>query len=243
MTSADSVEGKIGRALDLSGVNDYVGVSMNHPETNYTYGLWIKTNVMNQGISRVASPLSPTSGAHDRNLAIDGSGNVRHRLWNCSEIITTSGINVADNNWHLITVVVESGTGQKIYVNGVERASGICDHSDFNWEVGLIIGGDAFLQTNTYFNGLIDEVRISNIARSPAWIQASFHSGQGTLLTYGVEEYKATLTFSISDNTIGFGIMPVNAVRYATGDTLGSATEPGANLPVNLIASTNSPNG
>ena len=39
-----------------------------------------------------------------------------------------------------------------------------------------------------YFNGLIDEVRISDTARSPAWIKASYNSENDTLLTYGAME-------------------------------------------------------
>jgi len=38
------------------------------------------------------------------------------------------------------------------------------------------------------FEGAIDEVRISNISRSPAWIKASYNSGNDSLLSYGTEE-------------------------------------------------------
>jgi len=36
---------------------------------------------------------------------------------------------------------------------------------------------------NDPYDGLIDEVRISDVARSPAWIKASYHSGNDSLLT------------------------------------------------------------
>ncbi len=49
-----------------------------------------------------------------------------------------------------------------------------------------------------------------------------------------------TLTFSISDNTIGFGSLSDSAARYATGDTLGSASEVGAH---DMSASTNATSG
>ena len=52
-----------------------------------------------------------------------------------------------------------------------------------------------------------------------------------------------SLTFSISDITIGFGTWSGTEIRYATGDTNGSTTEPGAGLPTQLTASTNAPNG
>jgi len=49
-----------------------------------------------------------------------------------------------------------------------------------------------------YFNGLLDEVRISSVARSSAWIKASYNSGNNSLVSYGAEEGM--------DNAIFFGI-------------------------------------
>jgi hypothetical protein len=49
-----------------------------------------------------------------------------------------------------------------------------------------------------------------------------------------------SLTFSISDNTIGFGTLSAGAAAYATGDTNGSASEVGAH---DLVVGTNAANG
>jgi len=49
-----------------------------------------------------------------------------------------------------------------------------------------------------------------------------------------------SLTFSISDTTIGFGTLSASAARFATGDTVGSTTEAEAH---NLIVGTNAANG
>lgn len=49
-----------------------------------------------------------------------------------------------------------------------------------------------------------------------------------------------SLTFSISDNTIGFGTLSASGPRFATGDTNGNATEIEAH---NLVVGTNAANG
>lgn len=49
-----------------------------------------------------------------------------------------------------------------------------------------------------------------------------------------------TLTFSISDNTVGFGPLSSGAARYATGDTIGSSTEVETH---NMIVNTNAAAG
>ena len=52
-----------------------------------------------------------------------------------------------------------------------------------------------------------------------------------------------TLTFSISDNSIGFGAITSAAVRYVTGDLLGSATEAANGSPSTVSVSTNGTGG
>jgi len=49
-----------------------------------------------------------------------------------------------------------------------------------------------------------------------------------------------SLTFTISDNSIGFGTLSSTAARYATGDTIGSSSETEAH---NLVVGTNASNG
>lgn len=69
-------------------------------------------------------------------------------------------------------------------------------------------------------------------------------STQVTILTDDTVAATATvttsLTFSISDTTIGFGTLTATGPRFATGDTLGSGTEVEAH---NIIAGTNAGSG
>ncbi len=52
-----------------------------------------------------------------------------------------------------------------------------------------------------------------------------------------------TLTFSITDNSIGFGNLIPTVVRFATSDGLGSDSEPINNEPVSISTSTNADDG
>ncbi len=51
--------------------------------------------------------------------------------------------------------------------------------------VGAVYNGTSYIY---FFNGLIDEIRVSNVARSAAWIKASYNSGNNSLVSYGSEE-------------------------------------------------------
>lgn len=68
------------------------------------------------------------------------------------------------------------------------------------------------------------------------------HVGDGSAYTTKVcaTATAAALSFSVSANTIGFGALSSSSARYATGDSLGSATETEAHT---ISAATSAPNG
>jgi hypothetical protein len=70
------------------------------------------------------------------------------------------------------------------------------------------------------------------------------HVGDGTAYTTKIcataSGGSGTLTFSISDNSIGFGTLVSSGPRYATGDTVGSASE---TVSHTITASTNASSG
>jgi hypothetical protein len=59
---------------------------------------------------------------------------------------------------------------------------------EFEETIQKVEEGENISPENEYFNGLIDEVRISSVARSSAWIKASYYSGNNSLVSYGSEE-------------------------------------------------------
>nr|NQU93946.1 VCBS repeat-containing protein [Bacteroidota bacterium] len=237
-----------GTTLEFDGNDDYVQISINSPETNYTYELFFKTTDQNAKISSVRHPT--LGGATDRNLYLE-NGNIFHRLWQ-EEIIGSSGQNYADDTWHHVAVVVESGVGQRIYVDGEQVAAGTKDQSDFDWDTSLDIGYD-----DTYFDGKIDEVRLWNIVKSEIQIRENmylglakfetgligywqFNNGNGTVLTdFTYDGHDGTLmNMDNSDwieSTIPFGPGEADSQTEASGNVVFAGT--------NLSMSFNSQNG
>jgi hypothetical protein len=107
--------------------------------------------------------------------------------------IETSGVNVADGQWHHVAIVRVASSGQvRIYVDGTQRASGNLQAGDISYSGShsgyingpcnenkdpyLVLGAekhdyfwcaenDATKAKNNAYNGLLDDLRISNIAR------------------------------------------------------------------------------
>jgi hypothetical protein len=99
---------------------------------------------------------------------------------------TTSQLVATDasetGTWYDNTVTAD-GTTYKTYMNGV------IDKSD-NINLNVVSANNLILGkkqnvNDLYFNGIEDETRISNIARSASWIKATYYSNWNTLLTYG----------------------------------------------------------
>ncbi|NCQ87103.1 MAG: LamG domain-containing protein [Microcystis aeruginosa W13-18] len=157
------------RALYFDGVNDYIQINLNEPETEVTHELWFKTTSLNGGLFSVVSGNLGSTGL-DRGIYLS-NGNIVARIWN-DETISSSGLNLADGKWHHIAHVFGASVGgQQIYVDGQLVATGSKSISDFNWQDKIAIG----YSFSGYFKGEIDEVRVWNVAKTQAQIQTYYN--------------------------------------------------------------------
>ena len=159
--------GKYGSALSFDGGDDYVNVSSaNLGLTNkFTFSVWTKI------------PSSETDG---HIIVIDSAGLIRVRLlaqqtiiWQivANSNVISIGSEINNNSWHYIAGTYD-GSVQKIYVDGIEKDS---DTNSGNIGSGGTNIGAA--SNGGYLNGLIDEVRIYNYARSQSQIQQDYNEG------------------------------------------------------------------
>ncbi|MFZ4858387.1 MAG: LamG-like jellyroll fold domain-containing protein [Desulfuromonadaceae bacterium] len=154
-------------AGNFDGVSSYLDVVANLPEYNFTIEAWAKTAT--QG-----GVFSVTGGGHDRHMYVDSGGFACFRVYsvyNANGWCTTTKVN--DNFWHHWALVVQTGVGQKVYIDGQLAGENSYDHSDFNWQTNLNIG---YSGDGGYFNGLIDDVTIYNRPLSAAEIVDYFNT-------------------------------------------------------------------
>jgi hypothetical protein len=194
-----------GEALAFDGRNDYVSVLMDVSETEYAAALWFKTTNGDCGLMAVVdSDLG--NGGHDRHIYLTG-GNIKIRLWDTEEIETT-GLNLANGLWHHVVYTYGATIGgQKVYVDGVLGASGTKSASDFDWQRHVNIGfsNDA---ANTYFEGVLDDVRIYDKILTQAEVQqtmrgdllAAWNASPKNNAIVDVDRAKQPLTWSRGDN-------------------------------------------
>jgi hypothetical protein len=111
-----------------------------------------------------------------------------------------SGYVLSTNTWYHLAVTL-SGSVVKFYVNGTLTAT-----KSFSGAVNTQLVYAHIGQLNNphyYWNGTIDEVRLSASVRSGAWISASYYSEDNKLITIGSEEISPyLLTLQITPTSI-----------------------------------------
>ncbi|MFX0151342.1 MAG: DUF2341 domain-containing protein, partial [Candidatus Hodarchaeota archaeon] len=183
MTSNNQIDGKMGGSLDFDGVDDYIycsnDISLNMGSGDFTFGMWFK-------ISTVTDP-TPLGGK-----GISGGGGKRYTIsmgpnTECSpgqikgeidddttkEYLKTSA-RYDDSKWYYV-VLVRDGTNLRLYLNGTQIAvEPIGTYGNIDMDSPFYIARIEPLVER--LNGQIDEVRISNVARTPGWISTEFEN-------------------------------------------------------------------
>lgn len=205
MVSGDQVSGKVNGALDFDATDDAVDMgsaSTLDDMSQLTVSAWIYPRTLGEtSNARIAQKATATSGT---SLANDGwvfhvtnsvsNGLKFTSLFNSShlEVISTANA-ITPNAWQLVTVTWDgslTASNVKIYVNGTEVSY------DFRGDGAGARASDAaqnlFVGNNSAgsasFDGVIDEMRVANSARSADWIKAEYISGNNAMNSYRSEE-------------------------------------------------------
>ncbi|MBE3136010.1 MAG: DUF2341 domain-containing protein, partial [Thermoplasmata archaeon] len=168
------VLGRIDGADSFDGSNDHLTLPQVYSsQTQFTLEAWIYPQIGARYF------LSQWSNYHGVFLQVGYTPD--HIEWYIDG--TSGGISgITLNTWYHI-VLTYNGTTAKIYKNAGMPNSKICNAPTWPAE-GLLIGDRS--AGNRQFHGLIDEVRLSNIARSSGWITTEYNNQNNPLSFYSI---------------------------------------------------------
>jgi hypothetical protein len=159
--------GMVDGALQLDGIDDYVSTPfvLNAADGKFSVFAWIKGGAPGQAV------LSQIGGVNwlcvdtlEGNLMTELKGSGRRAAELLSQTITT------DDNWHRIGLVWD-GSNRMLCVDGIVVAKDTQAQFVDSFG-GLYIGAGKNLEPGGFFSGLIDDVRIYNVALSAEQIEA-----------------------------------------------------------------------
>ncbi|MDD5522885.1 MAG: DUF2341 domain-containing protein [Kiritimatiellae bacterium] len=202
-TYTTNAGGAIGMGQGFNGSNAYVGVGNIRVASDISVEAWAySTNVNQNGIILGKNPVSS-----QWQLFTEG-GSLKWRA-------TLGDVTLAapsGSNWHYVAGV-QSISDASLYVDGELGASGT---------IGVIADGAGYVDigrynSGYYFNGALDEIRLSSVMRSSNWLWASFMNQASNSVFAG---FGTPITISSS---VATNITTTSAVLNATFTVLGSS--------------------
>ena len=240
MTFSDLVDGKIGKAIDFDGTDDYLNcgsdsslddISTITVEATFKAGGWGEGNA-----GRVA--VKAVDNGYGWNIYVQGVGMNRvglQRGWSTTDgVWYTPTDSITLDDWYYVAYQYDRSYSPSdkpiLYLNTVSQTvttiTTPVGSIESDAAQNMLIGSRS--APDREFDGIIDEVRISDIYRSEAWIKASYHSSWNTLFTYGAEELRPIFLFY---GTVLVGGSPaarsVCLYRRSTGELMGITTSSG----------------
>lgn len=171
-TSITYISGKVNNAGSYNGTTSksIIGNPANLRLSTGTISCWVKTSGAGSSYRCVFGKINAYAMYLNNNvLVLYDWGGAAER---------STGINLADNLWHHLVLVFDTGTNQdKVYVDGALILT--TTMTEVNQTDNVCIGSNNSVQN---FNGIIDEASIYNIKLTQTEIDLIYNSGNGITL-------------------------------------------------------------
>lgn len=95
---------------------------------------------------------------------------IEGRLRTSSNVFTVTGTGLNVNQWNHIALVYSNNSSLTVYVNGQQGQNMVANGTITNTSTDFLIGNLVFQNTNFWLDGIVDEVRVWNTARTQSQI-------------------------------------------------------------------------
>ena len=200
MTTDNQVAGQIGGSLDFNGSNDYVthnSISFGDA-VPHTYSAWMRWDGGSKQVIPFGDAVSWFHGIDTSRFA--GVKEFWYRTSVQARFIPGVDTTVLyDGGQRHITWTVTSGRIVTVYIDGTFNGGGY-DIPETDMVYAGIARGTHVADYD--WDGIIDEVRISDIARTAGWIETEYNnqSDVGSFMTFGSEVYNIPTITSVTDS-------------------------------------------
>jgi hypothetical protein len=212
--------GKLGKAINFDGVDDYVNISSPSLGNTYTFSAWVRVSTY------AGAPIQfPIFGEYT------GSGDTKNYLYidtvgrklGLDQYLPSSGMAISSTTinagvWYFVVATQTAPNQRNLYVNGVLEATANEVYSGGAptiWTIGKRADSSAY-----YFNGQLDEVRIYNRALSGTEIT--------NLYNLGAEKLNVSPVSNLTSGLVGYWTFDGKDTPW-TSSSAGTATDRSGN--------------
>jgi len=205
MTSGDQVAGKIDGSLNFDGFNDWInlGNDASLQITTVTIEVWCKPAVTGVYMG-IGGKVQDTT---DNGFALSKVDTNKFRFQTATGGVSTSidsNSAYADTNWHYV-VGLRTGGVNYLFVDGVQQTqTSTASITDSGLDAHI---GRQYVDYNgRWWNGDIDEFRISSTSRSAQWIRTEYNN-QNSPTTFCVLQGEEEMVFYASSGTLASQVL------------------------------------
>lgn len=171
------VDGKVGKALNLDGIDDYVqgdGVINPIPTTAHTFTLWFKLNkdrYLGDGLGHyglIEGSYVPDTWNHNYLYIASGYLNYYYGTGYLS-----ARQDFQADVWYFVTIASDGGN-RKLYLNGAKIAESTDGIGTSDQLRTIVVGANEYFGAADFFNGTVDEVKIFSKALSAEEVWAEY---------------------------------------------------------------------
>ncbi|HEX4133776.1 MAG TPA: LamG-like jellyroll fold domain-containing protein, partial [Bryobacteraceae bacterium] len=240
-TSPAASAGKIGGGQSFDGATQYIAWSQTqspNPTGAISLETWIKT-------TDTPAPGSPAKGVFgkwesDGAAASDQSYEIVYHATgqpsgfleqdNATPAEADSAVAINDGNWHHLALTASANGAVAIYIDGVQRGSRETYEPLLSTTPDRLLAGATTLAAGAnYMRGSLDEIRISNSARSADWIATGFNNqnSPSTFYTIYPEDSNSLApgTSRLSSSQLGTQTQQFTAL-FTAGAVVSNQTNP-----------------
>jgi len=210
-------DGKFGKALGFNGSSNYVdtGFSDNLSASDFSVSAWIK--IPNGASTNYAIAQTHTSSPYTSDWFFPYASGSSIFWFRSVQLGTYSTIN--DGSWHHLMLVWDQSDAKYTgYVDG--KSIGISSTVSNYGGIGSVkIGARADL-TSTFFNGLIDEVKIYNYALSSNQVKLDYNQGMAMVMGSTGTSTSASSAYCVPGDA-SYCVAPIAEYKFEkkSGDT------------------------
>ncbi|MFN3692835.1 MAG: DUF2341 domain-containing protein [Candidatus Paceibacteria bacterium] len=196
MEVGDRVTAQVGRGQSIDGTNEFIQTTFAASMATSTWSVWMRPN----GAQSAYDGVVFSRGAVTTGLGINGTaGNLGYH-WN--DTVATYGWNGAptylQNQWFMAALVVNPTTAT-IYRFAT---SGSASSSNSTTHASSTINDLKFGQDDAggrFFSGIIDEIRLSNVARTNGWLTTEYNNQISASTFYATSSSQARFARTFTD--------------------------------------------
>ena len=195
MTQSDLIDGKIGKCLHFDGSDDFIALSYALVGQSGTIEAWINTNTEGEYKGILTKGQSYSNNAYFMFCILENGVGFYSRAVGYGEANKVRSNTNVLSTWHHV-VGISSGSLWSVYVDGQLESLVVTGGSN-NGEWFNSFTGDTYSigalnrpGNGGFFNGYIDEIRVSSSIENLSWISTEFNNqnNPSNFLAIGPEE-------------------------------------------------------